>query len=720
MRISPSAKKWLVAASICWVFLVVLSFSAWHDYLQIPSQSKPDRLRWIDLFLLIVHGGISAGLVVSPCIFLVIKRHHRELLFTHVPDVLSRDWLYNSLLVAIAGSTMYLVAEPFFWLRPLIGLILGFCGVLLIGSLALGRPETSYVRIVFSVVWGSTVLIFFRTFGLSGSADWKDATSLVVGAFLTILPLMLVVSPFKLVATRVFVALRALPDWAYGVVLLLVLAALMVYAKFATSREVWALILALLFGLAVIAVGFLLLHVQAKVLKYLTTTAQSPEQILTACLIGFICCIPWLIPNSGDKLLWQQITIGRTSVFHPAIELYPFDFALLGALMLLGASLFYKSFRIPFLATFRLILTRRGGMWWWALVLLALSSLFWAQSRGLVVYTVARLAFELLFAIMVAHVVILGRAHALLLAFVASGVFQGLVAAAQQLHGEYLRLTWLGEVNYAPDLHPYRSTGLTVHPNSLSFFLVIALFCCFILLRDPRVVRAYRMIAIGAMACALLGLLAAASRNILVSTMVALTLMALPKSRDALRHFEIKKRHLLAYLGVAPVAVFVVIFLSYTVVPRFALLWGDPSEFLHRLTLGYEDTLDLIHSHSAVGVGAGNLLVALDRFTTAPDQLIVPAHNSFLIIWAELGTAGIVIFGLACLVTAYKLIVTPRGIADIPAFACFAVLISLNFDITILDPRLRMLFFWALGLSYGYSLVTEWPSRTLRTGEAGT
>ncbi len=701
---SPSiSNKRIALVAFVWTFLVGLSLESWYAYIILPVESRPDRLHWIDTLLLIVHAAASAVIAAIPLLTLIrFRQQHWSFLLNRASTLLN-DWLYHILLIMAAVLVLYLVVGTYVWLMPIVRLTLGVVIGVGMSTWLLLPPEVAYPRTILSLVWGVNLLALCLAYA-AFSNNWQIVTGVLISFFLS-LPILLAVPPVARGGTLILKALYAWPAWAIGMGLLIVPVIFLLNAKFAFFGTTWIVIEVLLTALAAALCGLLALRSQTQILNELIATSRTLHDLLVTGLIICMCGMPWLLPTTANTILWKAKTVGRTSVLHPAIELYPFDITFLGVLLLLGASLVNKSFRAAFAATLRRSIVLLGGAWWAILALLTVVSLGWAQSRALAGHAALRLALGMLFAVVVAHLVVIGRARILLLATVTSGIFQSIVAIGENLRGEYLGLTWLGELNYAPNLHPYRSSGLTVHPNSLSFFLMIVLFCSIALLRDPRANRVYRLVAWNGVGSVILGLMMAASRNVIASTLAAAGLMMVLTARSVVGHIQINRRYLPVYLLAGGLVLVVLAFASETAFARFGSFQDNPNYFVDRLTLGYQDTFALVRANPVLGVGAGNVLLALDQFTTTPGQLIAPAHNSFLLLWAEYGTLGFVILILAGLVTARAMIFTCDRSAAALAFGCLGVVLSLNFDIVVLDPRLQMLCFWLLGLWYGYRLL---------------
>lgn len=119
----------------------------------------------------------------------------------------------------------------------------------------------------------------------------------------------------------------------------------------------------------------------------------------------------------------------------------------------------------------------------------------------------------------------------------------------------------------------------------------------------------------------------------------------------------------LGVLGVSGV-IFVSV-LHEQIFPRFDSTTIEKEGSINERIVSLQDAAGIIREHPLVGVGAGNFTAAilkreerglggekgekkkvLDPFIARPVWSIQPAHNVFVLVWAELGLVGVVLFSL--------------------------------------------------------------------------
>jgi O-antigen ligase len=299
-------------------------------------------------------------------------------------------------------------------------------------------------------------------------------------------------------------------------------------------------------------------------------------------------------------------------------------------------------------------------------------------------------------------------AQGALLACSVGAAVEGILAIAQSVHHGPIGLWWLGEISGYNSPGFYRAPGLTVNPNNLGGYLLIGLFACILLIRTGS--RAGQAMNIGLL-CGLMiggGLVATMSRSAMLAAIIALTPALGFAPRMHLRTSPIIGAALLA------IALVVAVWAGITVVSngQTHLLSMDRQFF-------FPDTNLVIQQSPILGVGADNLMLAIIRNRADSNAILLPAHNVYLVIWAELGVIGLVLFLAACL----SVLIRSRlrnGIGVFTWGCCFlALCIVMGFDYYFWgDYRSRVLMFWVLGMWWGAACpgltATPGSSRTMR------
>ncbi|MDX1993666.1 MAG: O-antigen ligase family protein [bacterium] len=284
---------------------------------------------------------------------------------------------------------------------------------------------------------------------------------------------------------------------------------------------------------------------------------------------------------------------------------------------------------------------------WVALALWAAVSLLWADEPVLTIYHAAHLALALLAALVVAenthHASDNGLLSSLVIGFVVGGAAQGLLACLQALNGGAVGLHWLGELRYQ---HP-RAYGLTIHHNTLSSYLVMAWFMTILWLRLDKRTGRWTILKCTALALIGLGLFAALSRMALLATALGTggVVLMLPQSRQFYRQRTVQR------IALAIALILLVIF-GDDLLRRFPSF----QELVQRLTFASSGAVRVIEDAPLIGVGAGNLMLHVDALASsgqvfildnATDGWLQPVHNTYLVVLAELGPPGLLLFGLS-------------------------------------------------------------------------
>lgn len=390
-------------------------------------------------------------------------------------------------------------------------------------------------------------------------------------------------------------------------------------------------------------------------------------------------------------VLWQ--TLPQVTVLEEmrAIVLFLGDYVLLGLGAVTAVRLVVDALYRGLLLTYTQNLIEGGGISWFALLLWTGLGVLWAHEPVLVRYGTLQLAAELLMGIILAGLVSRGWLQMPLWAMVAGATAQSLLALAQTLHQG--PLGW--PILYESPLRlfsVYRPFGLTINPNNLAGYLVPGIFACLILLRQrqPRAARQRLLLACGLLISC--GLLATQSRAALAGTGAGLLWVAL-----RLRLRLTRRAWLILIAGAVVLGLWGGVLLAGNYRDRLDL---TQREFL------LADTWAVLRESPLFGVGIHNLVLAIAALHQGEPslQLLLPAHNTYMVIWAELGLPGLLLFvaGGAVLIIRSR---RQAGVAVVLLGGCllaFGVIMLFDFYFWD-DHRSRTLLFWIIGLWWGYS-----------------
>ncbi len=341
------------------------------------------------------------------------------------------------------------------------------------------------------------------------------------------------------------------------------------------------------------------------------------------------------------------------------------------------------------LLSFALTIVRNGGAGWVALVIWMGLGTLWADQPILVRYGTLHLIVELFMAVVLAGLVRAGWLTGACWALVAGTAAQSLLAIAQALHQGPLGIPILNE---SPLLlfSTYRSFGLTINPNNLAGYLVTGFFSSLVLLRERQEHGSSILLPLVGGFLILGGLMATQSRAAIAGVVIGLafTLIRQP--------IKLNRRAVL-----------------YVALPILLLaIWGGillMNNLSDRLNIGARefalgDTLAVLQRSPFLGVGVHNLVREIARLHQGdpPLQLLLPVHNAYVMIWAEMGIPGLVLFltGFAPLIVHSRRVYGSAIIALGGCLLAIAVIMLLDFYFWD-DHRSRTLLFWIIGVWWG-------------------
>jgi O-antigen ligase len=371
------------------------------------------------------------------------------------------------------------------------------------------------------------------------------------------------------------------------------------------------------------------------------------------------------------------------------------------ALLLVTAArlIFDDPYRQRLISTIVLIIRRIGGLWWIVLVLWMAVGLLWAREPALQRFSTIHVLLMLAMAVILADLVQERGERFFIWGLLISAGIQAAVAVIQIINGGPLGWWSLGEIDrfsYETTAF-YRAPGLSMHPNYLGGYLVLALFGAVLLARQNYVRGKSPALPIIIGVLCIVGMVTTLSRSAMLSTMVGfapLVIIWLLSVNPRLRPL------IMGGVGLAILA---------AVVWGYLVLAGNvqarilaPREFF------FDYSWEVITQSPIIGVGAGNLMIAVgdNRLEYVPHLL--PVHNVYLYIWAELGLPGLALFLLGC----FSLLRRIRISRDMLVWGCCfaAVCVIMLFDNYwwAVHP-FRAAFFWLIGLGWalaGREIVT--------------
>ena len=284
--------------------------------------------------------------------------------------------------------------------------------------------------------------------------------------------------------------------------------------------------------------------------------------------------------------------------------------------------------------------------------LIAGLSLITSQNIGLSVYQIIKLAeFVLLFLYIKYNLGFL-QIKNILKVFIASGVFQALLAICQFFSQSSLGLKHFeaGIFNanipgvatfFVQGVKFIRAYGTAPHPNVLAIFLLVSIFCLYYLYltRTPRM--GVRMIQMTLLFILMLGLFLTFSRAVIIVFVAGSLLFLL------IAFFKFKE---LKFKIIGLFLLFTVVCLLFTILfwPEFQarFLGTSLGEQAVTLRVYYNDiALSAIQEKPILGLGLGNFTWYLfNNYQFEEFWLYQPVHNLYLLIAVEIGIIGLIVF----------------------------------------------------------------------------
>lgn len=294
------------------------------------------------------------------------------------------------------------------------------------------------------------------------------------------------------------------------------------------------------------------------------------------------------------------------------------------------------------------------------MILLASFSLLWAQDVWLALYTFCKLVLAFGLFVLVRSL----RAkdiRTIFLLLLSVAFLESLLGVGQFLTQASFASKWLGMSGYESwqagvsvlknDSGRWlRAYGTFPHPNIFGSYVgaILLLLLGYFSLRKGRIMerwsrRSSWMLSVSLINVLSLGLLLSFSRSAWLGFGVGVCTLAFVVFLQ--KDLGVKKWFFkIALVLVVGGAIFTGM-LHEVIFPRFdgAIIQREAS-VIDRAVLTYQ-ALEIIREHPWLGVGAGNYTLAvMQKYPNIPVWDAQPVHNIFLLIWAELGIFGLLLF----------------------------------------------------------------------------
>ena len=396
------------------------------------------------------------------------------------------------------------------------------------------------------------------------------------------------------------------------------------------------------------------------------TRGTEALQIALLCIIIFVSVI-----SSPRSMLLEVSPLPNIPIEFRIVAIsIPDYFVILLLIVTIVRLLWDAEYRQQLGLTANWIFTTWGGRWWGGLALWMVIGMLWAGDSAMLRFTTLHFVLLLVMAVVLADLTRRRSERVLLWALIASAVIQSVIAVAQTVNGGPLGLWGLGEIDrFAYETTAfYRAPGLSMHPNYLGGYLMVALFACAVIIRQN--VQNKKSIILPGFAglVIVVGIVMTLSRSAMLSTAVGFAPIILMIFASAAR----RNRWLIGG------GIFILI------VAAAALIWvilrGDlQARIFASREFFFTYSFEVIKQHPILGVGAGNLMLEVGRLYGLTVEHLLPVHNVYLYIWAELGVPGLALFLIGCFSILKHL--RRRNNADLIWLCCFlAICVVMLFD----------------------------------------
>ncbi|MCI0708630.1 MAG: O-antigen ligase family protein [Chloroflexi bacterium] len=435
-------------------------------------------------------------------------------------------------------------------------------------------------------------------------------------------------------------------------------------------------------------------------------------------LLGSLWLLPLTLPHRANYMLWQVAAPPHTNLWYEfrAITAYLFDIPLLIFLFCSVMLLISDEWRRKWCSTLWAVVRYHGGLWWGLLLLWIGLSLIWSMQPDITLYRIVRTWFGVYLALWLALLIHRGQAVSLLRSFVFASALHSSVALLQALFRAPLGWTWLGEYQ-PPPANPwgfgpqeFQGFGLTIHPNNLASYLLVGLFAALVLIRHNWLrIGWMAWLENGALVLIIAGLLATASRTAIIAAVLGCLLSVILSPP---RLFQ--NRRTLTVAVIVLMLFGLLLALQTNLLSRFVILLQQ--DFTSRLTFAFADTVAVTRQHPLLGVGHGNLLIAIGQLRAGSPDILLPAHNVLYLVRAELGLVGVFLLVMCLLTVLLRLRRDSPGGVMLwgSCLAALSIIMLLDFYLWS-EVRSHLLFWYVIGMWWGYNTLHQIATPTNRT-----
>jgi len=233
-------------------------------------------------------------------------------------------------------------------------------------------------------------------------------------------------------------------------------------------------------------------------------------------------------------------------------------------------------------------------------------------------------------------------------AIIISGLFQAGIAIQQFASQKVLANKWFGMAEQNPEtlgvpvvqlenLRWLRSFGTLPHPNILAGFLVIGLILIIGLiasLKQKKLQKILRLIFV----INFIGLLTTLSRAAIITLVVSIIVFAFISRKDKILNKTVTKFSLIVFF------ILIIFTVSFPELILTRTLGNNRVENISNVTRveQYKEAGSILKDNWLIGVGLGNYTTHLyNQDSTKSAWDYQPVHNTYLLIFAELGIVGL-------------------------------------------------------------------------------
>ncbi len=366
--------------------------------------------------------------------------------------------------------------------------------------------------------------------------------------------------------------------------------------------------------------------------------------------------LPW-----QTRLIYKQIVLNNFNWEYATLSLYVTEL-LLGIILFLSVIYF-----IPLLKSLKLKKTikeqnKKNVLVWLLLILCLIVNCFVALNQEIAFYKFSQLIIAVAFALVLVSTRIDWTKATW--AFVFSGTIQASLAISQFIEQKVQANKWLGLAEQNPEtlgtpvvqlenLRWLRTFGALPHPNILAGFLAVSLILIIGLFALTKIKKHQKFLSM-IFVITFLGLLTTLSRSAVIVFILAIIIFSFVARKD-----KILTKHISKF---ALIALFIIIIFTVSFPNLISARTSINNELEAQSNITrleqYKQFLPIMKTHWLTGLGLGNYTVALvNENQTLEGWQYQPIHNTYLLIFGELGIIGLAInlmFLIYCLFNLFK------------------------------------------------------------------